>query len=70
MKRQFCDKCGEEIYYNPMQNAIIPTYHIQKMENPYSLGNKVDLCNRCTKDFTTWLNTPPEQVKEAGAGDP
>jgi hypothetical protein len=70
MKRQFCDKCGEEIYYFPMQNAIIPTYSIQKVEIPFSLDNTVDLCTRCTKDFTTWLNTPPKQAEEAEANDP
>jgi hypothetical protein len=70
MKRKFCDKCGTEIYYHPMQNAIIPTYSILKVGSEFSLDDSVDLCSRCTKDFTDWLHTPPKQVEEMEANDP
>lgn len=62
MTKKFCDRCGAEIAPNyPWQQAIFPSYVIQKMDTDIHNGLiPIDLCPKCKKEFTNWLENKSE----------
>ena len=56
MKKTYCDRCGKEIYYDPRQQAILPTYNISYAT--YGIGyqpNHFDLCGNCQIEFNSLM---------------
>ena len=61
MQKTYCDRCGQEIRYNPQQQAILPTYKISYATyGIYYQPNHFDLCGSCQTEFNSfmekWLN--------------
>jgi len=55
MKKTYCDRCGEEIYYNPQQQVILPTYNISYATYGLYQPNYLDLCGNCQIEFDSWI---------------
>lgn len=56
MKKTYCDRCGKEIYYDPQQQAILPTYNISYATyGIYYQPNHFDLCGNCQIEFNNWM---------------
>ena len=56
MTTRTCDKCGSKISTDPMVNAILPMFSISRIEG-FAMGwQSVDLCPRCEKKLSEWLN--------------
>ena len=51
MKKTYCNKCSKEIYYDPRQQAILPTYNISYATYGYYQPNYFDLCSNCQIEF-------------------
>ena len=53
LKKTYCDRCGKEIYYDPQQQAIFPTYDINYVaQHSFYQPNYFDLCNNCQIEFS------------------
>lgn len=55
MIKTYCDRCGVEIPDDAPNNA--------PRKVTISGGSDVELCNDCTEELQTWVNTPPESKK-------
>ena len=56
MQKTYCNRCGQEIRYNPQQQAILPTYNISYAT--YGIcyqPNHFDLCSSCQIEFNNWM---------------
>lgn len=65
MKKTYCDRSGEEIYYDPRQQAILPTYNISYVT--YGIcyqPNHFDLCGNCQIKFNNWMKKWLKEKKE------
>ena len=51
-----CDKCGAKISTDPRLNTVLPMFSISRIEG-FALGwQSVDLCPKCEKRLSEWLN--------------
>lgn len=66
MVKRICDKCGAPVEWNPLANAILPKYRINKYSGGLPLmTDTVDLCKRCEELFEKWLKEKPEPDESA-----
>jgi len=56
MTIQMCDRCGDKINTNPLQNAVLPMFRISRMVDIFQGWQSVDLCPKCEKELSKWLD--------------
>lgn len=66
-----CDKCGDKINTNPLQNMVLPMFRVNKMVDMCQGWQSVDLCPKCEKELAEWLdyNTCKQSLQVASSSN-
>ncbi len=59
MIKKFCDRCGKEIWLNPVMRGQSPLLRIEYIK-PRGIS-PVDLCQGCSEEFEEWVKEYEEE---------